>query len=31
MISAGFRSIEPAPIGIGRSIIKWYVPKDEKK
>jgi peptide/nickel transport system substrate-binding protein len=31
MISRRFSCIEPAPIGIGRNIIKWYVPKDEKK
>jgi len=31
IISARFRGIEPAPIGIGYNFIKWYVPKDEQK
>jgi peptide/nickel transport system substrate-binding protein len=31
IISSRFRGIEPAPIGIGHNIIKWYVPKDEQK
>ncbi|PKN19533.1 MAG: peptide-binding protein [Deltaproteobacteria bacterium HGW-Deltaproteobacteria-6] len=31
IISKSIRGIEPAPIGIGHNIIKWYVPKDEQK
>ncbi|KAF0156157.1 MAG: peptide/nickel transport system substrate-binding protein [Syntrophaceae bacterium] len=31
IISSRFRGIEPAPIGIGHNVIKWYVPKDEQK
>ncbi len=31
IISKRFRGIEPAPIGIGHNMIKWYVPKDEQK
>ncbi|OPY89426.1 MAG: Oligopeptide-binding protein AppA precursor [Syntrophaceae bacterium PtaU1.Bin231] len=31
IISARFRGIEPAPIGIGYNFIKWYVPKGEQK
>jgi len=31
IISRRFRGVEPAPIGIGHNIIKWYVPKDEQK
>jgi peptide/nickel transport system substrate-binding protein len=31
IISKRFRGVEPAPIGIGYNIIKWYVPKDEQK
>jgi len=31
IISARFRGIEPAPIGIGYNFIKWYVPKEEQK
>jgi peptide/nickel transport system substrate-binding protein len=31
IISKRFRGVEPAPIGIGHNIIKWYVPKDEQK
>lgn len=31
IISKRFRGVEPAPIGIGHNMIKWYVPKDEQK
>lgn len=31
IISARFRGIEPAPLGIGYNFIKWYVPKDEQR
>lgn len=31
IISARFRGIEPAPIGIGHNFIKWYVPREEQK
>ena len=31
IISNRIRGVEPAPIGIGHNIIKWYVPKDEQK
>jgi len=31
IISRRFRGVEPAPIGIGHNMIKWYVPKDEQK
>ncbi len=31
IISARFRGIEPAPIGIGYNFIKWYVPREEQK
>ena len=31
IISARFRGVEPAPIGIGHNFIKWYVPKSEQK
>ncbi len=31
IISNRIRGIEPAPIGIGHNVIKWYVPKDEQK
>ncbi len=31
MISARFRGIEPAPIGIGYNQIKWYVPEGEQR
>jgi peptide/nickel transport system substrate-binding protein len=31
IISSRFRGIEPAPIGIGHNVIKWYVPKNEQK
>lgn len=31
IINSRFRGIEPAPIGIGHNVIKWYVPKDEQK
>jgi len=31
IISARFRGVEPAPIGIGYNFIKWYVPKEEQK
>jgi len=25
------RGIDPAPIGIGHNVIRWYVPKEEQK
>lgn len=31
IISARFRGIEPAPLGIGYNFIKWYVPKEEQR
>ena len=31
IISARFKGIEPAPIGIGYNFIKWYVPKAEQR
>ncbi|MBT8490103.1 MAG: peptide-binding protein [Deltaproteobacteria bacterium] len=31
IISARFRGIEPAPLGIGYNFIKWYAPKGEQK
>ncbi len=31
IISKRVRGIEPAPIGIGHNVDKWYVPKDEQK
>lgn len=31
IISNRIRGIEPAPIGIGHNVIKWYVPKNEQK
>jgi peptide/nickel transport system substrate-binding protein len=31
MISNRIRGVEPAPVGIGHNVIKWYVPKDEQK
>jgi peptide/nickel transport system substrate-binding protein len=31
IISARFRGIEPAPIGIGYNFIKWYVPKEVQR
>ncbi len=31
IFNARFRGIDPAPIGIGYNIIKWYVPKEEQK
>ncbi len=31
IISKRIRGVEPAPIGIGHNIDKWYVPKDEQK
>ena len=31
IISNRIRGIEPAPIGIGHNVIKWYVPRDEQK
>ena len=31
IISARFRGIEPAPLGIGYNFIKWYVPESEQK
>lgn len=31
IISARFRGIEPAPLGISYNFIKWYVPKEEQR
>jgi peptide/nickel transport system substrate-binding protein len=31
IISARFRGIEPAPLGIGYNFIKWYVPEGEQR
>jgi len=31
IISSRFRGIEPAPIGIGHNVIKWYAPADEQR
>ena len=31
IISARFRGIEPAPLGIGYNFIKWYVPAAEQR
>ena len=31
IISARFRGVDPAPIGIGYNFIKWYVPKGEQR
>jgi peptide/nickel transport system substrate-binding protein len=31
IISARFRGIEPAPLGIGYNFIKWYVPETEQR
>jgi len=31
IISARFRGIVPAPIGIGYNFIRWYVPREEHK
>lgn len=31
IISARFRGISPAPLGIGYNFIRWYVPKGEQK
>jgi peptide/nickel transport system substrate-binding protein len=31
IVSARFRGIEPAPIGIGYNLIKWWVPKSEQR
>ena len=31
IVSARFRGVEPAPIGIGYNLIKWYVPKAEQR
>lgn len=31
VVSSRVRGIEPAPIGIGHNIIKWYVPKQEQR
>jgi peptide/nickel transport system substrate-binding protein len=31
IISARFRGIEPAPLGISYNFIKWYVPRDEQR
>jgi peptide/nickel transport system substrate-binding protein len=31
IVSARFRGVQPAPIGIGHNFIRWYVPKEEQK
>jgi peptide/nickel transport system substrate-binding protein len=31
IINSRIRGVEPAPIGIGHNVDKWYVPKDEQK
>jgi peptide/nickel transport system substrate-binding protein len=31
IVSARFHGIEPAPIGIGYNLIKWWVPKNEQE
>ena len=31
IFDARIRGIQPAPIGIGYNLIKWYVPRDEQK
>ena len=31
IFNARVRGIDPAPIGIGHNVIKWYVPKEEQK
>ena len=31
VVSSRIRGVEPAPIGIGYNIIKWYVPKSEQR
>jgi peptide/nickel transport system substrate-binding protein len=31
IFSARIRGIDPAPIGIGHNVIRWYVPKEEQK
>ncbi len=31
IFNARVRGIDPAPVGIGHNVIKWYVPKEEQK
>jgi len=31
IFNARIRGIDPAPVGIGHNVIKWYVPKEEQK
>ncbi len=31
IFNARVRGIDPAPIGIGHNVIRWYVPKEEQK
>ncbi|HPQ60238.1 MAG TPA: peptide-binding protein, partial [Syntrophales bacterium] len=31
IVSSRFRGIEPAPIGIGHNLIRWYVPAGEQR
>ena len=31
IVNSRFHGIEPAPIGIGYNMIKWYVPKGRQK
>lgn len=31
IFNARIRGIDPAPIGIGHNVIRWYVPKEEQK
>ena len=31
IFSARIRGIDPAPVGIGHNVIRWYVPKEEQK
>jgi peptide/nickel transport system substrate-binding protein len=31
IFDARIRGIDPAPIGIGHNVIRWYVPKEEQK
>jgi peptide/nickel transport system substrate-binding protein len=31
IFNARIRGIDPAPVGIGHNMIRWYVPKEEQK
>jgi len=31
IFNARIRGIDPAPVGIGHNVIRWYVPKEEQK